>query len=224
MTSIKERAFNALNEDPSWEDLGGPGATLVSDPTAPQSPSSVVHFNYPAGFPGGGSPENTEVLVGTFRVFYFCYWVKHSPNWQGHVTGISKHGYVWMGNSPLFVYEAEGAGSTPLHARMALQGVVAQPNGDGWYGQNLVPSATFTRGQWDYVEILLTGNTSGTANGAMDVYLNGVHVSHWTGIEYSSATTAWNLFRIYPVWGGIGDVVNADQYIAIDHVYMSGKN
>jgi hypothetical protein len=26
------------------------------------------------------------------------------------------------------------------------------------------------------------------------------------------------------VWGGIGDVVNADQYLAWDHVYMSGKN
>jgi hypothetical protein len=224
MTSIKERSFNSLTEDPSWSTLASPGATIATDASAPQSPSNTLHFNYPAGFAGGSSAANTETSVGSYRVFYFCYWIKHSSNWQGHVTGISKHGYVWMGNNPLFVYEAEGAGSNPLYTRMALQGVVAQPNSDGWYGQNLVPSATFTRGQWDLVEILLTGNTSGTADGAMDVYLDGVHVSHWTGIQYSSGTTAWNLFRIYPVWGGIGDVVNAAQYQAWDQVYMSGKN
>ena len=224
MTAINERSFNSLNEDPAWENLSSPDATIVTDATAPQSPSNTVHFNYPAGFLGGGSAENTEISVGSYRVFYFCYWIKHSSNWQGHLTGISKHGYVWMGGNPLFVYEAEGAGNQALHTRMALQGVVAQPNTDGWYGQNLVPNATLTRGQWDYIEILLTGNTSGTANGAMDVYLNGVQVSHWTGIQYSSGTTAWNLFRIYPVWGGIGDVVSADQYLAWDHVYMSGKN
>jgi hypothetical protein len=224
MTSINERSFNALNEDPRWENLSSPYATIVTDATAPRSPSNTVHFNYPAGFLGGDSPENTEISVGSYRVFYFCYWIKHSSNWQGHITGISKHGYVWMGNSPLFVFEADGAGSDPLRTRMALQGVVAQPNSNGWYTQNLDPNATFTRGQWDYVEILLTGNTSGTANGVMDVYLNGVHVSNWTGIQYSSGTTQWNLFRIYPVWGGIGDVVNGDQYLAWDHVYMSGKN
>jgi Bacterial Ig-like domain (group 2) len=224
MTSIKERSFSSLTEDASWSALESPGASIATDGTAPHSPSGTLHFNYPAGFAGGSSAANSETSVGSYRVFYFCYWIKHSSNWQGHNTGISKHGYVWMGNNPLFVYEAEGAGSGPLSTRMALQGVVAQPNGDGWYGQNLVPSATFTRGQWDYVEILLTGNTSGTADGAMDVYLNGVHVSHWTNIQYSSGTTQWNLFRIYPVWGGIGDVVNADQYLAWDHVYMSGKN
>ena len=224
MTSINERSFSALNEDPSWENLSNPGATIVADATAPHSPSGTVHINYPAGYAGGDSPESTEISVGSYRVFYFCYWIKHSLNWQGHNTGISKHGYVWMGNSPLFVYEADGAGSAPLVTRMALQLVVAQPNSDGWYPQNLLPNATFTRGQWDYVEILLTGNTAGSADGSMDVYLNGAHVSHWTGIQYSSGTTAWNLFRIYPVWGGIGDVVTADQYLAWDHVYMSGKN
>ena len=224
MTSIKERSFNSFTEDASWSTLATPGASIGSDASAPHSPSSTLQINYLAGFAGGASPANSETYVGTYRVFYFCYWIKHSSNWQGHNTGISKHGYVWMGNNPLFVYEADGAGSNPLHARMALQGVVAQPNSDGWYTQNLVPSATFTRGQWDYVEILLTGNTSGTVDGAMDVYLNGIHVTHWAGIQYSAGTTQWNLFRIYPVWGGIGDVVTANQYLAWDHVYMSGRN
>jgi uncharacterized protein YjdB len=224
MTFINERPFNSLNEDPAWDPMASPGATIASDPSAPKSPSSVLSINFPAGFAGGSAPEFTSITVPAYRVFYFCYWVEHSSNWQGHSTGISKHGYVWMGNNPLFVYEAEGSGSNPLTTRMALQGVVAQPNSDGWYPQNLVPNATFTRGQWDLVEILLTGNTAGNVDGAMDVYLNGVHVSHWTGIQYSSGTTAWDYFRIYPVWGGIGDVVTADQYIRWDHVYMSGKN
>jgi hypothetical protein len=224
MTFINERAFNSLNE-PGWGVPVSPGATIVSDATAPHSPSSTIHFNYPAGFVDGKGPESTSYTLPDYRVIYICYWVKHSANWYGNITGVNKHGYVWYGNTPAFVDEAEGIGTGPLTTRMGLQSVLVQPNSSGWYTQNLVPSATYTRGKWDYVEILLTGNTSGSANGALDWYLNGVHVAHWAGIQYSAGTTAWNWARIAPVWGGnTGETVPADQYMAFDHYYLSGRN
>jgi hypothetical protein len=88
----------------------------------------------------------------------------------------------------------------------------------------LVPGAAFTRGQWDYVEIALTGNSAGTADGSVDWYLNGVHVGNQGGIQWSPGATAWNIATIYPVWGGINDMVLAAQYLDFDHYYLSGKN
>jgi hypothetical protein len=224
MTALRERAFNALNDDPAWKTMASPAATIATDANAPQSPSNVLQINYPAGFAGGSSPDFTETGIPSVRVLYTCYWVKFSANWQGHNTGINKLGYTWFDNTPAFVAEAEGAGSSPLVSRMAIQYSLVQPNSDGWYNQNLAPNAVFTRGKWDLVEIVITGNSAGTADGILDWYLNGVHVGHYSGIQWSSAATLWNLNRIYPVWGGIGDVVRADQYIQWDHIYMSGKN
>jgi len=223
MTTLSDRAFNSLNE-PGWGVPVSPGATIVADATAPRSPSNTIHFNYQAGFAGGSGPESSSYTTPNYRVIYLSYYFKYSPNWWGHLTGINKHGYVWTNGNPIFVYEAEGTRDGPLTSRMALQGPVVQPNIDGWYRQNLVPSAQFTRGQWDLMEILLTGNTAGNTDGALDWYMNGVHVGHYTGIQYTTATTPWNWVRIAPVWGGVGDVVPADQYFAIDHYYISAKN
>jgi uncharacterized protein YjdB len=226
MTSIDERSFNSLGEDPAWGSMGSPGATIVADATAPKSPSNVLSINFPAGFSGGGSPEHSSIVVPDYRVLYLSYWIKHSANWWGHSSGVNKHIYVWQfDNNPSFYAEAEGVGSGPLRPRLALQPgeVVVNPNSSGWYDTNLVPGAVFTRGQWDYVEIVLTGNTSGNRDGVLDMYLNGVHVTHYAGFQYSSGTTRWNYARIYPVWGGIGDVLSAAQSIQWDHIYMSGK-
>jgi uncharacterized protein YjdB len=222
MTSINERGFNSLAET-AWGTMSGPGATIVADATAPQSPSSTLHFNYPAGFAGGGAPESSSMSIADYRVVYLSYWVKYSANWQGHLTAINKQGYVWFANTPGFVIESEGIGSSQLHSRMAIQYAVRQPNSSGWYPQNLVPSAVFTRGQWDYVEIVLTGNSSGAADGALEWWLNGVKVGSYTGIQWASSAALWNYVRIDPVWGGIGDVVSSSQYMALDHYYVSGK-
>ena len=54
--------------------------------------------------------------------------------------------------------------------------------------------------------------------------MNGLHVAHWTGIQFTTAQTAWNWIRIDPVCGGISDIVPADQYLAFDHYSISGKN
>ena len=112
-------------------------------------------------------------------------------------------------------------GSGPLKPRPVIQASVI---GAGLYNSNLVPSAVYTRGQWDYTEIVLVGNTAGTANGSMDWYLNGVHVASYSGIQWTTGQTAWNIFELWPVWGGVTDIVPSTQWIEWDHVYLSGKN
>lgn len=228
MTFVNERPFTALDEAPWGNTLTSPGATIVSDALAPKSPSSVVSFNYPAGYAADGSaPTNTELGHTGFRYLYVTYWCKYSSPWQGHESGTNKQIYVWHnGTNPFIFLEGAAAGtSEDITIRVALQAVVSSPVGtDGWVDMNLAPTAKFTRGSWDLVELLLTGNTAGAANGAVDIYLNGVHTSHMDTIQFSAAATSWDLTRIYPVWGGVGTIpVAADQSWSVDHFYISGK-
>jgi uncharacterized protein YjdB len=221
MTLLKQRAFNSLQEDPSWDTDSQ--MQIIQDAAAPKSPSSVMRFTFPAGFsPDGNSNGHTGVAFGgSNRVMYISYWAKYSTNWQGHATGINKHVYVWNGNDPLFVMEAEGVGSGPLVPRPAIQRTV---RGDGMYEPNLVPSAVIKRGAWFHIEVVLTGNTSGSANGSMDWWLDGVHVGSVGGLQWSSGTTNWGIFEIYPVWGGVGGTpVASTMTFDWDHVYLSGK-
>jgi hypothetical protein len=225
MTLIDQRPFNTLAEHaapyiPSWDtDVQ---LTIEQDPTAPKSPPNVIRVTFPTGFAGGSSNGHMGVLVPNPRVFYIAYWSKYSPNWWGHLTGVNKHAYASaVGAHDVFVFEAEGVGSGPLKPRPVIQAAVI---GAGNYNPNLVPNAVYTRGQWDYTEIVLTGNTAGTADGAMDWYLNGVHVGSVSGLQWTLGTTAWNVFELWPVWGGVTDIVPATQWIEWDHVYLSGKN
>jgi hypothetical protein len=225
MTVIDERPFNSLAEHaapyfPAWDT--DPQLTIEQDATAPKSPSSVVRVTFPTGFAGGASNGHMGVLVPNPRVIYIGYWSKYSTNWWGHLTGVNKHVYVSaVGAHDVFVFEAAGVGSGPLKPRPVIQASVV---GAGLYNSNLVPSAVYTRGQWDYTEIVLVGNTAGTANGSMDWYLNGVHVASYSGIQWTTGQTAWNIFELWPVWGGVTDIVPSTQWIEWDHVYLSGKN
>ncbi len=221
MTMIRDRDFSAL-QDASWDTDNI--LSIVQDPTAPKSPSSVIRVTFPTGFAGGSSNGHTGTQWGGgSRILYISYWMKYSSNWWGHNTGINKQAYAWVtegGGYTPFVMEAEGTDNGPLKPRPILQRMIV---GDGNYEPNLVPSATIQRGQWFHIECVLTGNTSGSANGAMDIYLDGVHVTSVGGLQWTNGTTSWNIFELYPVWGGIGDVVPATMTADWDHVYLSGK-
>jgi len=222
MTLINERAFNTQQESP-WDTDNS--LSIVQDPTAPKSPSSVLRATFSAGFAGGSASGHTGMTwSGGQRILYARYWMKYSTNWWGHNTGINKQAYAWVtdgGGYTPFVMEAEGVGSGTLKPRPILQRMI---RGDGNYEPNLVPGATIQRGQWFQIEIILTGNTAGTADGAMDIYLDGVHVTSVGGLQWTNGTTAWNVFELYPVWGGIGDTVPATMWLDWDHVYLSKKN
>jgi hypothetical protein len=221
MTQIANRAFSSLQEGSWYTDTK---LSIVQDATAPKSPSGVLRAFYPAGFAGGTSAGPAELQFSSVKTLYISYWAKYSSNWQGHNTGINKHCYAWVtenGGYTPFVMEAEGSGSGPLKPRPILQRMI---KGDGPYEPNLVPSATITRDKWFHIEVVIVGNSSGTADGTMDIYLDGVHVTSVSGLQWTTGATRWYIFQFYPVWGGIGDTVNNDMWFQWDHVYMSGKN
>jgi len=219
MTFINQRSFNSLQETPWYTNSN---LSIVQDATAPKSPSGVIRATFPAGYAGGTSPGPAELSFNSYKTLYVSYWAKYSANWQGHLTGINKHAYAWVnGTTSSFVMEAEGIGSGPLSPRPILQSMVV---GNGPYEPNLVPNATITRNTWFHIEIVIVGNSSGTADGSMDIYLDGVHVTSAKGLQWSSGAARFNIFQFYPIWGGITDTVNNSMWFEWDDVYVSGKN
>ncbi len=223
MTLISERPFNALQEDPTWDTDNT--LSIFSDPSAPKSAPNVLRATYPTGYSSGGSaPGHAGRTIGSYRVLYISYWGKLSDNFFGHDSGVNKQVYAWTGGNPSFYMNARGVGTATLVPEVTFQGTTTD-GGQGLYLPNLVPSAHFTRGAWFHIEILLTGNTSGAANGTFDWWLDGVHVGSHSNYQFTSGTTGWNVFEVRPVWGGVGGPdVPATMTFDMDHVYLSGKN
>ncbi len=230
MTFIDERPFNTLAENasphvPFWDTDNT--LLIVQDTTAPHSPSNAIRAFYPAGWSGGAAPGHAGTTfggLGTFKTVYVGYWAKYSLNWVNHISNYTKEFYMGANGQPGQVFTLVSAssddGTVPLVPRVCLQAALGT---DGIFMPNLVPGVTVTRGQWFYFEVVLTGNTAGNADGSIDWFINGVHVGSRSAIKFTTAATAWTLLSFDPVYGGTGGSVPANQWLDIDHVYLSGK-
>ncbi len=227
LTMINSRGFAKLNEDNMWEDENP--AKIAVDAAAPESPSTVWRAVYPTGFVGGSGPANSWLYIPRMRTIYIRWYFKYSSNWYGNTaSSINKMFYVWTnGTVPSMVIEASGSGTGPLKLRMAGQDIVKGGSGYGdannpdW-PQNVTPSFVITRGEWHMGEIVLVGNTSGSANGSFDAWIDGQHLTHFTNIQYIPGNALWGDINVDPVYGGGASVVPATQTWDLDHFYISG--
>jgi hypothetical protein len=227
MTVLTERPFNALNED-GWTNTGSSDYKIAADATAPKSPSNVGQIKFPAGFGSGNAPAVLEkVWSGTQKTLYVSFWVKFSSNWIGNTAGVNKIFHFWIGGSNRLVLNARGVGTGKLLTEVELQGITAGGNYDAGttalFTANLGPSGELVRNQWLHWEAVFIGNSSGTANGSVDWWVNGTKVGHYGGLQFVSGAGYWEEMEWSPTYGGAGGVVPADQYQWIDHIYISGK-
>jgi len=191
----------------------------VQDASAPFSPSGVGQQRFAAGMSGGGSPAVAEKGIGSKNTIYVSYWVKISSNWVGHSSGVNKQIFVWSDGQPTVYTSAQGTGSGNLSPEVRLQGSGGTIN----LTPNVVSNATFTRGVWHHWELVLVGNTSGSSNGSATWWIDGVKVGAYTNVRFTSGSGAWQIFQWSPIWGGTGDQIPADQFMWMDHLYISGK-
>lgn len=229
MTVISERPFNALNEL-GWADGFGSGQfDFRSDSTSEKSPPNVLHAWYPAGYVGGDGPVAFEPgPLGNKKTVYVSYWIKYSANFYGHPAGGNKQFYLITStnDNPVFFVSGytAGGGAAAIVPYVQLQGAISWSPypGSGNLGPNLVPTAQIVRGQWSRIEVVAVGNTAGNADGSVDVFLNGVHVSHYA-MQWQTGVTTWNRFHGTTIWGGVGGTVPYLMSVDWDHVYISGK-
>lgn len=231
-----ERGFDAKKES-TWSDRGDPTFSIVQDATAPFSPPNVGQAAYPTGFPAGTGPVATWVIPPTgLRTLYVCFWLKYSPNWVGHVSGTNKILFFSTGanvsgvsNTSRVFAAARGAGSGVLQAEVDFQGMVTGAGHPvSWNGNPNVAPATLTRGSWAKWEVLLVENTPGQFDGQATWWLNGTLVGDYRNVGFTltsetGAFNTWQQLNWNSTYGGSGGTVASDQFLWLDHLYVSGK-
>jgi hypothetical protein len=231
MTVGTERAFNCQPGSQCENDWESDGRfALASDTTAPLSPPNVGQITFPAGFQGGSAAGRSWPGGLRSRTLHVAAWLRFSPNFQSHATGINKVFHFFIDDVNRLFFQANGGGLAPA---IGLQQLAAPfNNGAGHVGTavllspNLDPGARMTRGQWHRVDLLLRGNTPGVANGAVMAFLNGRKVLDHEGIMFAAegGDGRWRGFNWSPTWGGTGDLVAEEMYIQLDHIVISGKD
>lgn len=232
MTVIADRNFNAVVEGGfdgfgTGPPFGGNDSTpfaIVTDATAPRSPSNVLRAHYLSTDDPGGAPAHSGIAHADFAKIYCCVAIKLSSNWVGNATGVNKFGYEWDSAGPAWFFGAQGEDSGPLAPCCFFQNMEgADP---GFTPPNLT-SDVITRGQWFVMEWYIQGNTAGNNNGVCDMWFNGVHCTHITGIGWTTAATVFAIFEIYPIWGGGSaafPIPAAGMDMDWDALYVAGKN
>ena len=209
-------------------------ARIVTDLTAPASPSSVLEYFYPAGYPGGGEPAVHEVnLAGTTEVFVGFHF-KFTSNWQGHASGINKLVNVWPrgGTAGLYWLVFRGIGETDTDGTITngpyyLEATLPQgPDVSGCaltYGG--APGANvrhiqLTPGAWHKVEAHWQARTA-TSGGRIRWWVDGQLVADFQNL--SCAGTAFDYFQIAPTWGGVSGTKSHDDYVRFDDMRLMVK-
>ncbi len=219
---ITERSFLATVEN-GWTATTAGGLSIVSDATAPKSPSAVGQMIYPAGASDldPGWTEYASLAGLGYTRLYMSFWVKLSANWQGHKTSVNKIGYVWVHDKPVVFPLVQGVGSAPLHTAVGLQDI---PNLVAVTEAPNLGTVEIVRGQWHRWELVLVMNSGSNADGELHWWIDGVKVGEYKNIEYGDATQGkvWQDPSWRPIWGGQGDTLVQTQYMWMDHYYASG--
>ena len=214
---------------------GNYGRTLT-DASAGCGSSSVLEVTIPKGFPQGSGPEHLAVgttsnwlpTQGTFSQLYvrYCVWVP--ANYYGSTSGVQKLFHL-SGTSDASATGASqavpslvGVGTAPLYHQLRLQNMSTKNGGVISFNLSCAAAA---RGRWDRVEVLLTQNSGGLANGTAKMWVNGTQCMQRTNLTWSGATRTskrWTAVQLNPTYGGSGTVTTT-QYLRYGSVRVSAK-
>jgi hypothetical protein len=222
MTLVTNTDFSSLTGGgwtygPKWGT-----ARIVSDATAPYSPSSVLQFDYPAGFTAAGeSPaamRPPSIGANRHELFWGFYW-KANPEWQSHSSNINKILFGWINGSTTF-------GLTWHNASINVGGRQVGPTlalfeGGDYHLFNTSQAQDIEPGTWYKIEFYFRPSSgSGTADGEFRLWVNGVLYSNHQNIVTPSGT----ITEVYydPTWGGVGGSPKAhDDWFRIDQTRIS---
>jgi PKD repeat protein len=230
MTKLTETGFNCLNgcgEWGFWDQSYADAATLVADPTAPRSPGSVVQLNFTPALHGGTAPASFGLRIEQKQTIYVALWMKLSPIYQAHGSGVNKVLHFWTKNGRnTIVFILRGSGSGTLVPAFLTQGMSGPYQGATEVNFNSPPElCTTQRGKWHRYEMVLTNNSPGEPDGSAQLWMDGVRCLNISGLTYVGVgqNNRWEEIWWSPTWGGIGGSVIAPFSQTVDHIYVSGK-
>lgn len=228
LSVITNESFDAMPPDMPSRDAQGwaheypaKNMRIVQDTTAPKSPGSVLRTIYPAGMRGGSAPADLDLSFPSKSTLYVCIYLKRSADWSDNGNVGTKHFFVL----------------TPYAGKADYTHLFVSQNGNGraeFYiesgNQSAVPNLEMTgpddgSGSWVKYEYLFVANTIGAADGTFTAWKNGQPFMSRSDIRYFPAgkAPAFNKVLWSPTYGGGTNPVPKEQYIDIDHWYVSGK-
>lgn len=214
---ITDNGFGQLTGngwDIAWNDAGN--ASIVSDPTAPLSPSSVLEMRYPVGFAGGSGPANEWHPLPNLRRMYSGFWWKASSPWQGHASNVNKILFAFPASGGDIYLAMYGPPGGPYDLRVLPQfpGITSE-----WLTPN-VTNVPVTVGSWHRIEWVIDYSAGGTG-GVVQWWMDGVLIGDHRGLTVPSG--AFVEYKVNPTWGGAGDTKQENDYFRYDHIRISGN-
>jgi hypothetical protein len=100
-------------------------------------------------------------------------------------------------------------------------------NGSAPRYQNINTTKKFTTGAWHQVEVYAKVGTVDNYDGVKRVWIDGVLVTEYTNVKFLDSR--YNFVRGFyeaqwtPVWGGTGGTKTRDDFMLLDHVYVSRR-
>ncbi len=218
-----------------WGSRPGGNLTIVTpDLTAPESPPNTLQSKFPNGFPSGSAPVSMSgwdaagQSAGQKSKIYLSYWIKIAgPDYENQAV-LTKMGFVGYGqpinlasNQGFFVLLGTGtqAIQSAFNLQFRQQNLLARN-----LAQNVDSRALMTCGVWHQWESVLELNTLGQSDGKFRMWIDGIKILDYSDVVYITAgnTLKFNNFVWNPTWGGRGGTRTRDDYILMDHVYISG--
>ena len=226
LTVIRDTPFSAIPQDGwayTYPDYN-PGAGIVTDTTAPYSPSTVSMQRFPAGLvggTGGGYGSVWSNLGGPHEVTYYGFYLKTDSNYEQHPV-MTKLAWFQVPTNSIFVALT---GTTTFNITLAWQ----WPDGDadnshlGFVGSGQIyGSQAFARGQWVLVEVLYKPSTTKTSqDGVYRSWVNGVYNGGTLQLNTPDGYSTGRLKTYYAsnltIWGGTGGTKTRDSNLYWDH-------
>jgi hypothetical protein len=212
---------------------GGGSSNIVTDLTAPASPTNVVEHVFPAG---SGIGDNTlyRDLPSVNEVFIGLAW-KMNANFFGTPNFGNKLFFLKTDDMPSF-FAAYGGGFGDFALRWNSQNVLninnchlagAQANcvaGTSW-GIPTLGSAALAHNVWHRLEVYAVRSTSRTSqNGILRIWLNNNLIANWTTVNWGNG--GFVQFHISHTWNNLSNpnTSGVDWIHYFDHAYLSASS
>lgn len=215
--------FLAMTDQP-WNELEGRGWSrrastedrIVVDRATPSSPSAVLEYVYPAGFPGGTAPSTHYFpLDGRREIFVGLQW-KVNARWQGHSSGVNKMQFLYGSGSDVAMV-MYGPPRGPFEIRVMPQW---REHGDVWLTSN-VNRLPLDLGTWNRVEWYVKYESAyGAGDGIIRWWVNDRLAGNYTAVRFPD-DRGFVEYQLSPTWGGVGDSKMQRDYYHFDHTYIS---
>jgi len=232
-----EPAGASVVVDCPFNSVGGCGildayssSQIVSDGSAPISPSSVVKSTFSAGNTSGGMQLNYVTPQIQSEMYVGLIW-RTNPEFQGNPGSYSNKMFFIRGpgaNGLLLMYGPSGGphqavfghntggGLDNSHVCSFDLGLICYPNVN-------IPSAALPRGTWTKLEMYVKKSTTNTSrDGIVRWWVNGVLVGNYTTLNYAGA--GLNEWVWSEAWDGTFNPNHVEWNHFIDHLHVSIPN